>query len=107
MRSPSCARSSPMSDRKLPDDRELEEFLSGKSELSRKYHEVSPHEGTTPEMDDLVLRRAQQGIELQRRARRRAFIVPLSLAASVVVMFSVVVMMRQQTGGLPPPTPTV
>ena len=77
-----------MSDRRLPDDRELDEFLAGRNDVSRRYREARPHETAPPELDQPVFERARLALELERRARRRRIVVPLSLAASVVVMFS-------------------
>jgi hypothetical protein len=91
-----------MSDRKLPDDRDLDDFLAGRSDLSRRYRDGFPNQAAPPELDQKILDLAAESIEREQRARKRAFVVPLSLAASVVVVFSLVVVLRQQTGGLPP-----
>ena len=94
-----------MPDRKPPDDRELDDFLAGRSELSQRYRDAKPREAAPPELDQLVLDRARQAV--QPRVRRGKFVVPLALAASVVLTFSVVLMVREETGGSPLPPPTI
>ena len=39
-----------MPDRKLPDDQELDDFFAGRSKLSQRYREESPHEAAPPEL---------------------------------------------------------
>jgi hypothetical protein len=84
-----------MSERKPPDDRELDDFLAGRSEVSRRYREGKSREVAPPELDQPVLERARQALESRRTPRRRLAL-PLSLAATVVLAFSVVVSMREE-----------
>jgi hypothetical protein len=93
-----------MSDQRRPDDRELEEFLAGNDPLSRRYRQVVEREGPPDEIDQAVLARARQAIEIDlRNRRRRRLTVPLAMAATVVLTFSVFLVMREQPGGLPAP----
>jgi outer membrane biosynthesis protein TonB len=67
-----------------PDDRELEEFLAGRSPLSRAWREGEPPE-TPPELDAKVLDLARAG--LRRRPRRLLrWDGPLALVASTFVV---------------------
>ena len=90
-----------MSDTGKPDDRELEEFLAGRSEVSKRYREGASREGTPPELDEKVLRAAADAIPRERPRRRpwRGLRVPLALAATVVLSFTVFTMVREETGG--------
>lgn len=69
--------------RPAPDDRELEQYLQGGSELSRRYREASG-ETPPPELDEAIL--AQARSELRRRPLGvNRWLAPVALAASVVL----------------------
>jgi len=72
-----------MTERKGPDDRELEQYLKGESPLSRRYREASA-ETAPPELDEAILARARA--ELRRKpAGLNRWLAPVALAASVVL----------------------
>ncbi len=91
-----------MSDPRRPDDGELDEFLSGRDGLSRRYKDSVEREGPPPELDRAIQDRARQAIEQDQRARKFRFAVPLAMAATVVLSFGVFLSMRDKPGGLPP-----
>ena len=81
-----------------PDDHELEQFLSRRSDLSQRYRTDAAGEGAPPEMDALVL--AQARAELQRPPlRSRRFLRwgrPLAVAATLVLVVSLGWMAQQK-----------
>lgn len=72
-----------------PEERELEEFLARRGELSRRYREAEG-EGAPPELDVRVLLQARAELERapQRARRWRQWGRPVSLAASLVLVVS-------------------
>ena len=87
-----------MSEPNKPDDRELDEFLSGSSPVSKEYRRVLGSESTPPELDQAVLKLARNSLP---RASRRKWHLPLALAATVVLSFSVVVALREEPSTVP------
>jgi hypothetical protein len=72
-----------MTERKPPDDRELEQYLQGDSPLSRRYHDASG-EASPPELDEAIL--AQARAELKRKPPSlNRYLAPVALAASLVL----------------------
>ena len=72
-----------MTERKLPDDRELEQYLKGDSPLSRRYRDASA-EGTPPDLDEAILAQARAELKRQPPSLNR-ILAPVALAASVVL----------------------
>lgn len=72
-----------MSEPKLPDDRELEDFLAGRSAVSRAYRADAEQQAAPAALDALVLARAAAPVAQARRLQR--WRLPMTLAASVVV----------------------
>ncbi len=81
-----------------PDDHELEQFLSRRSDLSQRHRADTAGEGAPPELDALVLARARA--ELQRPPlRSRRFLRwgrPLAVAATLVLVVSLGWMVQQK-----------
>jgi type IV secretory pathway VirB10-like protein len=71
-----------MTERKEPDDRELEQYLEGGSKLSRRYRDASS-EAAPPELDEIILARARA--ELRRKPSLNRLLAPVAVAASVVL----------------------
>jgi hypothetical protein len=72
-----------MTERKAPDDRELEQYLKGDSPLSRRYRDAGG-EASPPELDEAIL--AQARAELKRKPPSlNRYLAPVALAASVVL----------------------
>lgn len=72
-----------MTERKLPDDRELEQYLKGDSPLSRRYRDASAG-GSPPELDEAIL--AQARAELKRKPPSlNRYLAPVALAASLLL----------------------
>src|ERR1043166_1160996 len=88
-----------MSEQNRPDDRELDDFIAGRHETSRRYRETVEREGPPEALDHAILGHARRALEVEQRAKRRRFVVPLALAATVVLSFSVFVGVRQERAG--------
>jgi len=88
-----------MSEQNRPDDRELDDFIAGRSDTSRRYREAVEREGPPESLDHAILGQARRALETDQRAKRRRFVVPLALAATVVLSFSVFVGVRQERAG--------
>jgi hypothetical protein len=67
---------------KMPDDRELEQYLAGGSKLSARYREASA-ESAPPELDEAILARARA--EARRKPDLNRYLAPVALAASLVL----------------------
>jgi len=82
-----------------PDDRELEQFLARRSELSRLHRAAAESEGAPNELDAPVLARAREELRRlpPRKQRWQHWTRPLALAASLVVVLSVAWLMPQET----------
>ena len=93
-----------MSDQK--DDKALEEYLQGGSELSRRYQAGKQAE-PPKELDAAILKAARSAVTKKTGLRSRNWYVPLSLAAVVVIGVSVVFRMYEYKGQqlLSEPTP--
>ena len=78
-----------------PRDQELEDYLAGKSEISRLYRQA-PAELPSPELDAQICAAARIGLT----PRRPRWMMPLSAAA--VLMLSVGVLLRMQQEGVTP-----
>jgi hypothetical protein len=78
-----------MSSEHEPDDRELEEFLSGKSPLSTAYRQAS-RESAPPELDARILAAAREAARqpAPRSARGPTWLRPLAFAATFVLSLS-------------------
>jgi hypothetical protein len=75
-----------------PNDRELEEYLSGGSKLSARYREAGG-EGTPPALDEVILARANA--ELRRKPSLNRYLAPVALAASLVLAVNLAWNLRQ------------
>jgi hypothetical protein len=69
-----------------PDDRELEEFLARRSELSRRYREAQPPAAAPPGLDQAVLAQARQELQRARPPARRLRHWPQRFAAAAAVL---------------------
>ena len=81
-----------------PDDHELEQFLSRRSDLSQHYRADAAGEGASPELDALVLAQAQIALQTP-PLRSRRFVRwgrPLAVAASLVLVVSLGWMAQQK-----------
>jgi hypothetical protein len=76
-----------MSELELPDDRELEDFLAGRSAVSRAYRADAEQQAAPAALDAPVLARAEAPVAQARRLQR--WRLPMTLAASVVVAVGV------------------
>lgn len=76
-----------MSEPELPDDRELEDFLAGRSAVSRAYRADAEQQAAPAALDAPVLARAALPVAQARRLQR--WRLPMTLAASVVVAVGV------------------
>ncbi len=79
-------------DKHLPDDQELDDYLRGGSAVSRQYRELGSAD-VPSELDRLVLRQAQEAVKV-RPAKSRTWLRwsgPLALAASAVLVVSIVI----------------
>lgn len=83
------------SERKVPDDRELEDFLAGKHPVGRAYRETSENQTAPRELDDAILRMAREhasrsmpeaGVPIRRRPR---WLQPLAVAATLALSLGV------------------
>lgn len=72
-----------MTERKPPDDRELEQYLKGDSPLSRRYRDAS-REASPPELDEAILARARAEAKRKPPSLNR-YLAPVALAASLVL----------------------
>lgn len=83
------------SERKPPDDRELDDFLAGKHPVGRAYREVSEHETAPRELDDAILRMAREHAAPKADAvtprRRPRWVQPVALAATLALSLSVLI----------------
>jgi hypothetical protein len=66
-----------------PDDRELDQYLTGDSKLSRRYRDAST-EGAPPELDEAILAQARAGLKRKPPSLNR-YLAPVALAASVML----------------------
>lgn len=72
-----------MTERKPPDDRELEQYLKGEGPLSRRYRDASG-ESTPPDLDEAILARARAELKRKPPSLNR-YLAPVALAASLVL----------------------
>lgn len=79
-----------------PDDRELEEFLARRGELSRRYREALPPEPAPPELEAPIVMRARRELRRARRAPRRLWPQRFATAAAVLLVAGLAWMVRQQ-----------
>lgn len=83
------------SDRKLPDDRELEDFLAGKHPVGRAYREASENQTAPRELDDAILRMAREHAAQSKAEtvapirRRPRWLQPLAVAATLALSLGV------------------
>ena len=81
------------SDRKVPDDHELEDFLAGRHPVGRAYRAVSEHETAPRELDDAILRMAREHAATTtptaRVTRRPRWLQPLAVAATLALSLGV------------------
>ncbi|HEU4652565.1 MAG TPA: hypothetical protein VFS47_01180 [Steroidobacteraceae bacterium] len=72
-----------------PDDKLLDDYLRGDTEVSRQYREL-PSDDVPAELDNAVLDEARKSIEESARMRRwRKWTAPFALAASTVLALSI------------------
>lgn len=79
-------------DKDLPDEQQLDEYLRGGSAVSRQYRQL--HSADIPaELDRLVLRQAQEAVKAKPAKSRTwtRWTGPLALAASTVLVVSIVI----------------
>ena len=76
------------SDRKMPDDRELEDFLAGLHPVGKAYREASKDEGAPPELDAAILTAAREAVRTP-RARRPRWFQPVAVAATLALSLGV------------------
>jgi len=76
------------SDRKMPDDRELEDFLAGRHPVGKAYREASEHETAPPELDAAILTAAREAVRTP-RARRPRWFQPVAVAATLALSLGV------------------
>jgi hypothetical protein len=81
------------SDKDLPDEQQLDEYLKGGSSVSQQYRQL--HDADVPsELDGFVLRQARDAVKTVRPAKSRVWMrwtAPLALAASAVLVVSIVI----------------
>lgn len=81
------------SERKVPDDHELEDFLAGRHPVGRAYREVSEHQTAPRELDAAILRMACEEASTVRDTksvrRRPRWIKPLAVAATLALSLGV------------------
>jgi hypothetical protein len=80
------------SDKDLPDEQQLDEYLRGGSAVSRQYRQL-PSADVPAELDRLVLRQAQQAAKARpaKSPAWKRWSGPLALAASAVLVVSIVI----------------
>lgn len=80
-------------DKQLPDEQQLDDYLKGDSSVSRQYRQL--HGAEVPaELDRLVLRQAEDAVKNRPTQGRPAWMrwtAPLAVAASAVLVLSIVV----------------
>lgn len=94
-------------DKQLPDEQQLDDYLKGDSSVSRQYRQL--HSAEVPaELDRLVLRQAADAVKSRRPSWMR-WTAPLAVAASAVVVLSIVVEtgVRDETAVLHSPAATI
>src|SRR5689334_12515250 len=86
------------SERRPPDDDELEDFLSGKSDLSSAYREASSRDTAPPALDAPILDAAREAARtpMPRAARRPRWLRPLAFAATFVLSLGVLLSVYRQ-----------
>jgi hypothetical protein len=80
-------------DKQLPDEQQLDEYLKGDSSVSRQYRQLHTAEVPT-ELDRLVLRQAEDAVKTGATRGRPAWVrwtAPLAVAASAVLVLSIVI----------------
>jgi hypothetical protein len=77
------------SERKPPDDRELDDFLAGRHPVGRAYREVSDEETAPRELDDAILRMAREHAAATPPRRRPRWLQPLAVAATLALSLGV------------------
>lgn len=90
-------------ERQPPDDRMLDDFLAGRSPVSRAWRDATRDDAAPPEMDDAVLRLAREELSkpappARDRFRDRRW--PLALVAVLVLSFSTILNIRQDPAAL-------
>ncbi|WP_116810837.1 hypothetical protein [Steroidobacter cummioxidans] len=76
-------------DKRLPDEQQLDEYLKGDSSVSRQYRQL-PGEGVPASLDRLVLRQAEDAVKRPSRPAWMRWTAPLAVAASAVLVVSIV-----------------
>ncbi len=77
------------SERKMPDDKELEDFLAGLHPVSKAYNEASKDECAPPELDAAILSAARDAVRVRRVTRRPRWVQPVAVAATLAVSLGV------------------
>lgn len=77
-----------MSSEHEPDDRELEDFLHGRSRIGAVYREASKQDSAPPELDAVILSMAREAVATPSRRRPR-WIQPMALAATLALSLGV------------------
>jgi hypothetical protein len=101
-------------DKDLPDEQQLDEYLQGGSSVSQQYRQLRSAD-VPAELDRLVLRQAQDAVKLTRPAKSRTWMrwsAPLAVAASAVLVVAIViesgvqdeVMLSSKPASAPAPT---
>ena len=93
------------SDKDLPDEQQLDEYLKGGSSVSQQYRQLHDAD-VPPEIDRRVMRQAQDAVKTTRPAKSRVWMrwtAPLALAASAVLVVSIVIESGVQNDALVTP----
>ncbi|HWK51192.1 MAG TPA: hypothetical protein VNR40_14965 [Steroidobacter sp.] len=77
-------------DKQLPDEHQLDEYLKGDSSVSRQYRQL-PGEEVPASLDRLVLRQAGDAVKRPSRPAWMRWTAPLAVAASAVLVVSIVI----------------
>jgi hypothetical protein len=78
------------SERKPPDDRELEDFLAGLHPVGKAYREASKGQGAPPELDAAILGAAREAVQTRRAVTRRPrWVQPVAVAATLALSLGI------------------
>jgi len=77
-------------DKPLPDEQQLDEYLKGDSSVSRHYRQL-PGAEVPASLDRLVLRQAEDAVKRPSRPAWMRWTAPLAVAASAVLVVSIVI----------------